>query len=275
MYRYDQPSPGLSISQTDLSLKRSQHFEDEESASFSWHSADKKRKSNYIDAYTSSCYSKTDFGDKDDKYPQWMINNLNMTKVLKEYRQITENGTQMGKHLSDIRILSLSYIFLISEKKHCSLSRLLPEQQLAVMKALNLKQYLEFMEDDVLIACRKIQKSLYNEDMDEEEREVAIDLINNSSNSRHIKTAVKIAKDIIPHIFSNKFLNRQEGEANQIIELLRLFLIHCWTSRLTGVKLTYHLLPTRLHSSSESMIPDYVLFSEPYSSITFDLCFVE
>lgn len=23
------------------------------------------------------------------------------------------------------------------------------------------------------------------------------------------------------------------------------------------------------------MIPDYVLFSEPYSSITFDLCFVE
>lgn len=53
-----------------MSLKRSQHFEDEESASFSWHSADKKRKSNYIDAYTSSCYSKTDFGDKDDKYPQ-------------------------------------------------------------------------------------------------------------------------------------------------------------------------------------------------------------
>ncbi|EIE85108.1 hypothetical protein RO3G_09818 [Rhizopus delemar RA 99-880] len=186
MYRYDQPSPGLSISQTDLSLKRSQHFEDEESASFSWHSADKKRKSNYIDAYTSSCYSKTDFGDKDDKYPQWMINNLNMTKVLKEYRQITENGTQMGKHLSDIRIL---------------------------------------------VHGRRCVDSM-----------------------------------------------SQEGEANQIIELLRLFLIHCWTSRLTGVKyewLTYHLLPTRLHSSSESMIPDYVLFSEPYSSITFDLCFVE
>lgn len=31
---------------------------------------DEKRKSKYIDAYTSSYYSKTDFGDVDDKYPQ-------------------------------------------------------------------------------------------------------------------------------------------------------------------------------------------------------------
>lgn len=91
------------------------------------------------------------------------------------------------------------------------------------------------MEDDVLIACRKMQRSLYNEEMCEEEREDTIDLIKNSRNSRYIKTAVKITKDIIPHIF-NKFLNRQEGEANQIIELLRPFLLHCWTSRLTGVK---------------------------------------
>lgn len=175
-------------------------------------------------------------------------------RVTPNYRKWRTNGQTFVRHSYSVshcfhlsvgvRLLmyqlvlnsSLSYIFLISEKKHCSLSRLLPEQQLAVMKALNLKQYLEFMEDDVLIACRKIQKSLYNEDMDEEERDVAIDLIKNSSNSRHIKTAVKIAKDIIPHIFSNNFLNRQEGEANQIIELLRPFLIHCWTSRLIGVK---------------------------------------
>ncbi|CEP10661.1 hypothetical protein [Parasitella parasitica] len=199
-----------------------------------------------------------------------------MTLVLREYRQITENGAQIRKNLSDIRILSLSYIFLISDKDHCSLSRLLPEQQLAVMKDLNLKEYWEFMEDDVLIACRKMQKILYNEDMDEEEREDAIDLIKKSSNSRHIKTAVKITKDIVPHIF-NKFLNRQEGEANQIIELLRPFLLHCWTSTLTGVKhewLTYHLLPPSQFSSSQSLIPDYVLFVEPYS-ITFELCFVE
>jgi hypothetical protein len=49
------------------------------------------------------------------------------------------------------------------------------------MKNLNLKQYLEFMEDDVLIACRKMQRSLYNEEMYEEEREDAVDLIKNSS----------------------------------------------------------------------------------------------
>jgi hypothetical protein len=90
------------------------------------------------------------------------------------------------------------------------------------------------MEDDVLIACRKMQKSLYNEDIDEEEREDTIDLIKNCSNSRHVKTVVKITKDTILHIF-NKFLNRQ-GEANQIIELLRPFLLHYWTLRLTGVK---------------------------------------
>lgn len=93
-----------------------------------------------------------------------------------------------------------------------------------------------FMEDDVLIACRKMQKLCYNEDMDEEEREDAIDLIKKSSNSRHTRTAVKITKDITPHIFSSKFLNRQEDEANQIIELLRSFLMHSWTSRLTEVK---------------------------------------
>ncbi|KAG0941112.1 hypothetical protein G6F32_008545 [Rhizopus arrhizus] len=198
-------------------------------------------------------------------------------RVLREYRQITENGAQMRKNLSDIRILSLSYIFLISDDDHCSLSRLLPKQQLAVMKNFNLKQYLEFMEDDVLIACRKMQRSLYNEEMCEEEREDTIDLIKNSRNSRYIKTAVKITKDIIPHIF-NKFLNRQEGEANQIIELLRPFLLHCWTSRLTGVKyewLTYHLLSHPQFPSSQLMMSDYVLFVEPYSSITFELCFVE
>ncbi len=91
MYRYDQPPPEPSTSQTskccsvknndktninfflsniDLPSKRSQHLEDEESALWSWHSADKKIKSKYIDAYTSTCYSKTDFGDEDDKYPQ-------------------------------------------------------------------------------------------------------------------------------------------------------------------------------------------------------------
>ncbi|CEG70194.1 hypothetical protein RMATCC62417_06135 [Rhizopus microsporus] len=114
--------------------------------------------------------------------------------------------------------------------------------------------------------------------MDEEEREDAIDLIKKSSNSRHTRTAVKITKDITPHIFSSKFLNRQEGEANQIIELLRSFLMHSWTSRLTEVKyewLTYHLLPPTQHSSSQSMIPDYALFAEPYSEITFELCFIE
>ncbi|RCH84970.1 hypothetical protein CU097_004261 [Rhizopus azygosporus] len=139
-----------------LPLKRSWHFEGEESAVWSWHSADEKRKSKYIDAYTSSYYSKTDFSDVDDKYPQWMINGFSMTTALKEYRHITENGAQMRKHLSNSRIL--------------------------------------------------------------------------------------------------------------------------WTSRLTEVKhewLTYHLLPPTQHSSSQSMIPDYVFFAEPYSEITFELCFVE
>lgn len=41
------------------------------------------------------------------------------------------------------------------------------------------------------------------------------------------------------------------------------------------VRLTYHLLPPTQHSSSQSMIPDYVFFAEPYSEITFELCFVE
>ncbi|KAI9482925.1 MAG: hypothetical protein EXX96DRAFT_536300 [Benjaminiella poitrasii] len=183
-----------------------------------------------------------------------------MTTVLREYRQITENGAQICKNLSKIRILSLSYIFLISDKDHCSLFRLLLEQQLSVMKDLNLKQYLEFMEDDVLIACRKMQKPLYNEYMNEEEIEDAIDLKNNSSNSIHIKTAVKITKDIIPDKAMNPVAIARQCTTKQhvtlsiiqIIELLRPFLLHYWTSRLTGVKyewLTYHLFPPPQHSS--------------------------
>ncbi|KAI8637871.1 hypothetical protein BD408DRAFT_477957 [Parasitella parasitica] len=110
------------------------------------------------------------------------------------------------------------------------------------MKNLNLKQYLEFMEDDMLIACRKMQRSLYNEEMNEED---AVDLIKNSSNSKQMKIAVKITKDVIPHIFKQ-------------------------TRRLT-----YHLLSPPEFSSSPLMMPNYVLFVEPYSSITFELCFVE
>ncbi|KAL0085068.1 hypothetical protein J3Q64DRAFT_1814507 [Phycomyces blakesleeanus] len=115
------------------------------------------------------------------------------------------------------------------------------------MKDFNLKQYLEFMEDDMLIACCTMQR-----------------------------TAAKITKGIIPHIF-NKSLNGQ-GEANQIIELLRPFLLHCWISQIARMKyewLIYHLLsPSQLYSG-QLMMPDYVLFVEPYSSITFELCFVE
>lgn len=91
------------------------------------------------------------------------------------------------------------------------------------------------MDDEFLLSCRKIQKILYDEELTDEDRENAIDIIKNSTSNPQIKKATKVIKDVMPHIF-NKFINVQEGEANQIIELLRPFLIHCWSSRFSGVK---------------------------------------
>ncbi|KAI7903196.1 uncharacterized protein BX663DRAFT_485936 [Cokeromyces recurvatus] len=226
MYRYNQTAPGSSTSQTDLPLKRSQHSEDEESAFWSWHSADKKKENQMDD--------------------QQFQHDEGIKRVPPNYRKWSTNTQTFIRH---------------------------PFSP-SVMKDLNLKQYLEFMEDDVLIVRCKIHKLLYNEDMDEEEREDAIDLIKNSSSSRHIKTAFKITKDIISHIFSSSILKKQESEANQIFELLRPFLTHCWILRLTGVKYDWLTYPPQ-HSSSQLMIHDYILFVEPYASITFELCFVE
>lgn len=70
--------------------------------------------------------------------------------------------------------------------------------------------------------------------MTADKREDEIDIIKTNSRNKNVKIAARIIKDIIPHIRSN-LLNRQD-EANQIIELLRPFLLYCWTTQLTGVK---------------------------------------
>lgn len=138
-------------------------------------------------------------------------------------------------------------------------------------------KFFEFLPDELLLACRKIQKVFYAK-ISNEEKEDAIDSIKSSSNDENVRTAVRIIKDVMPMMFT-QFLNRQVGEAHQIIELLRPFLLHCLSSALNGVKyewMTFHLKPhPTFPSSNQIMMPDFVIFVEPRSSMTFELCFVE
>jgi hypothetical protein len=108
--------------------------------------------------------------------------------------------------------------------------------QLLAMKNLNLKQFFHHCEDKVLLACRKLQAIVDDNDNglnSNNTTEEAIDLVKISSNNDEAKTADKIV--------SNRFLtsnnsNHKEGEAALIIEKIRPYLTHCLVSRFENIR---------------------------------------
>ncbi|KAG0166077.1 hypothetical protein DFQ28_007752 [Apophysomyces sp. BC1034] len=159
------------------SKKRKSQEEGNSSTRWSWDSSEKNKRRKYLNVYISSSYGNTDFGGDDDNSPKWMIKDMNMTEVLREYRQKSVEGAQMRRNLSDARILSLSYIFLLSPTQRCVMSRLSLAEKNSLVKTLNVKEYLELVDDEVILACRKVQVLMTDDEKSDNEIEEAIHVV--------------------------------------------------------------------------------------------------
>lgn len=63
-----------------------------------------------MNAYLCGYYGDTDIGRPGSN---WEINQLNVSKVLNTFIQVSIQGAQLRKFLSDSRVLSLSYIYFL------------------------------------------------------------------------------------------------------------------------------------------------------------------
>lgn len=167
----------------------------------SWESLAKQRKKRKrVNAYLCEYYSDTDIGRPGSN---WEINELNVSKVLNTFRQVSIQGAQLRKFLSDSRVLSLSYIFLLSSIDNCALSKLAPQDQKLIMKNLNTKEHVKPVDDEVMNACQKIHCLLNDDDVDRDGAEEAVDEIKLSSPNKRVKIALKIISSMLFKLVDN------------------------------------------------------------------------
>ncbi|KAG1459297.1 hypothetical protein G6F46_005517 [Rhizopus delemar] len=97
----------------------------------------------YLKVYISSSYGETDFGDVDDQSAPMVDKNIDMTAVLRKFREECVKGAWMRKSLSVRRTLALSFIFLISSNHSSLLSKMSPGEMTSIMKDLDVKKSLK------------------------------------------------------------------------------------------------------------------------------------
>lgn len=83
-----------------------------------------KKKRKYLNAYLSGYYGDTDFENIEEADSLWKINEVNVTKALRHFRQVPVEGAQQRKYLSDSCVLPLSYFFLFASANNCVISKL-------------------------------------------------------------------------------------------------------------------------------------------------------
>lgn len=189
---------------------------------------------------------------------------------------------------------------MISTSQRSAISQLAYEKQNDVMKDVKTDEYFEFVDDEVVMACQKMQKLLSTRDITQDEAEDQTAEIKLKTEISDIKTVTKIVTDMLPHLlYNSQSLNHREGEAYLIIELLKVFFyelscikvkwyevrlvsineytpcLKVYLINVVNIRLTYHLLPHSNHPMNQTMLPDFVIFVEPLSAIMFELLFVE
>lgn len=221
-------------------MKRS--TEDVEDASSSgigtWESLTReKKKRKYINVYLGDFYGNTDFGTIIDEDSHWKVDGINVTHVLRKFRQVSVEEAQMRKYLSNSRILSLSYIFLFSSIDRCAISKMAPRDQLLIMKSINEEEEYTLVDGEVINACREIQLIAANQKLTKDEAEDAIARLKTNSNNKDIKLASNIVSDCLFRFLNNTTSNNHnQGEAAMIIDKIKPYLLHSLISKIDFIK---------------------------------------
>ncbi|KAG1460270.1 hypothetical protein G6F56_005988 [Rhizopus delemar] len=187
-----------------------------------------KKKRKYINAYLSRYYGETDFGNMEGQHSHWKVNDIDVTKALRQFRQASVEGAQQRKFLSNSRVLSLSFIFLFSLANNCVLSKLPPDHQKVILRSFNSKQHLKPIDPEVMIACQQMHSILVNDEMTLDEAEEANDRIKATSQNTCVKIVTKTVSNLSIKFFNRHNSNNQtQGEATLIIENIRPYLNNC------------------------------------------------
>ncbi|KAI8967536.1 hypothetical protein BDF20DRAFT_220177 [Mycotypha africana] len=86
-------------------MKRKGTEEGSSSTDVSWHSVELRGAKKFMKVYISSIYAETDFGASNDGKPSWQVGNVNVSSLLRDYRNGVVKGAQMRKTLSNSQIL--------------------------------------------------------------------------------------------------------------------------------------------------------------------------
>ncbi|EIE84526.1 hypothetical protein RO3G_09236 [Rhizopus delemar RA 99-880] len=140
----------------------------------------------------------------------------------KQMKQVSVEGSQQRKYLSDSHVLSLSYIFLFSSANNYVLSKLPPDEQKLIMKSLNAKEHLKLVNNEVMNACQQTNSILNDEEMTMDKAEEAIDEIKSAGQNKGVKIASKIVSNL-----SFKILNTvlTTNSKERLLSLLRMYVL--------------------------------------------------
>ncbi|EPB88138.1 hypothetical protein HMPREF1544_05082 [Mucor circinelloides 1006PhL] len=255
-----------------VALKRKGTEEGSTSADGSWNSVELGGAKKYVKVYLSSVYAETDFGGSIDGNQSWLVDDINVSSVLRDYRNEAITGAQMRKILSSSRTLSLSHIFLLSRTFPCVLSRMSPRDGSVIIKSLDVKNNYKSVHGRVVARCHKIQKMLQEEDLDENEYGDILDNMAVRCKNQDEKVAVKIVASLLYRLLNNN--SYKEPESNLIIETLRPFILNCIVFETKGIKtewMTYRMVSEK----EQVMIPDFALYCDPLTMIKLELFVVE
>ncbi|KAI9246130.1 hypothetical protein BY458DRAFT_446946 [Sporodiniella umbellata] len=197
------------------------------STNWSWDSSDKAKKAKYRKVYLSSYCGDTDFGGDDDQNAHWIVADMDMTTVLRDFRQQCIKGAKKLKAYGCLHVRALSFIYLISEQS-VIFSKMTSNEKTVVMKDLDVNKNLKAIEESVVLTCHRIIQVLQTSSISEDEALDKIDEIKGSSDSQQTKTAIKIVSSLL-HVLLN--FSSKQCESNLIIETLRPFLKNCILSQ--------------------------------------------
>ncbi|CAO3704078.1 unnamed protein product [Rhizopus stolonifer] len=247
--------------------------EENSSTDWSWNSTNKSKNTKLLKIYLSSVYDETNFGGVNDQSIRWVVDNIDMTAVLREFREKCIKGAQMRKSLSEHRTLALSFIFLISNNSSV-FSTFSSDEKALIMKDLGVNKNLKMIQESTVLTCHKMHQMLQQDGVNEDEANEKIDDIRRSCADHDGKVATRIVSSLL-----NRILNlskNKESESNLIIETLRPFIANCIISPCKDIKfewITYRMLSYT--NDGQLMIPDLVVYVDPLSTINFELFIIE
>lgn len=109
-----------------------------------------------------------------------------------------------------------------------------PTEKSVVTRSLDVRNNYKSVDKRVVTRCHKINKTLQEDDLDENEYGVLLDEMIVCCDNQDEKVAVKIIASLLYTLLNNS--SKKEPESNLIIETLRPFILHCIVFKTKGIK---------------------------------------